>query len=438
MASIAASPLDRLYDLVTSSIDISDEDIVLDEHIPNDEDIAKQVSNILAENKGLDLEHRFTDKENTLLMAAAEQYKIETIKVLIDNGAKVNAVNKNGATALYYAVYYSYFRKADLVEYLINKGAKVNVKDKDGNTPLHWATRNNIAIPRLLIKAGAEVNAVNEGGSMPLHWAASYGKNIVEFLLDNGAKVDAVDKVGNTPLHYAAGRDEKIVQLLIDKKVDVNAVNERGKTPLYEALNYRKLKAAKLLIENNADWKKYGKSLLIETVHRGDLELVKFFLEKGVKVNSKTKSRRETPLHIAAEQGNLEIAEYLINKGAKVNAKNNDRETPLHIAAEWGNEDIARLLINKRAKVNAKNNDRETPLHIAARRNDLPLATYLVEEAGADVNIANDEGNLFWSLATDEAVRRSLIELYFAYRFLFLSRKLGGRPAGVALGLLKY
>jgi uncharacterized protein len=105
---------------------------------------------------------RLSSKENTTaLMVAAglaherggigfggqvgEEYKkgadeesriLEAVKMSLDLGGDVNAVNAKGQTALHAAVYMGY---TEVIKFLASKGANMNAKDKYGQTPISIA-----------------------------------------------------------------------------------------------------------------------------------------------------------------------------------------------------------------------------------------------------------------------------------------------------------
>jgi uncharacterized protein len=66
---------------------------------------------------------------------ATDKEMLEGVKVLVEKGVDVNAVNNNGQTAMHFAVRAS----DDIVRYLAAHGARLDVKDKQGRTPLDAA-----------------------------------------------------------------------------------------------------------------------------------------------------------------------------------------------------------------------------------------------------------------------------------------------------------
>jgi ankyrin repeat protein len=106
------------------------------------------------------------------------------------------------------------------VKVLVNNGALVNVTDADGLTPLHRAVNNcnNEAVSYLLEKgAYLEVKETNYGRT-ELHTAAIRGqKEIVEQLIRSGAKVNKMDNEGKTPLDYARYHGFSDIATLLEK-----------------------------------------------------------------------------------------------------------------------------------------------------------------------------------------------------------------------------
>ena len=60
-----------------------------------------------------------------------------------------------------------------------------------------------------------------------------------------------------------------------------------------------------------------------------------------------------TPLHLAVGSGNLDMVKFLVEKGADINAKRADQGTPLHWACSAGFTECVMYLIEHGASINA-------------------------------------------------------------------------------------
>jgi len=103
----------------------------------------------------------------TPLMRAAEFGRIETVKVLLARGAKINASDESGFTALRVAA--SPGGHAETVALLLQAGAKPNITDKEGRTAILWASAyGNAETVQTLIAHGADVNLRDRSGKTAL------------------------------------------------------------------------------------------------------------------------------------------------------------------------------------------------------------------------------------------------------------------------------
>jgi ankyrin repeat protein len=94
-------------------------------------------------------------------------------------------------------------------------------------------------------------------------------------------------------------------------------------------------------------------------------------------------------LHNAALSGNLEMVKWLVEKGLNVNTKNKDDWYVIHSAARSGNLELVKWLNEHGANIFVKSNYDSTLLHVAAEKGHLQLVKWLVEEKGLDVNAPN-------------------------------------------------
>lgn len=114
------------------------------------------------------------EEGNTALLLC--DMKKETVKLLLDAGADVKAVNMDGVSVIYNAA-----SDTDLavIRALIAKGAPMNIaKAKDGYTPLMFAVRmrGKLELIRLLVDSGADVHATGKDGVTVMSLAEKWGE----------------------------------------------------------------------------------------------------------------------------------------------------------------------------------------------------------------------------------------------------------------------
>jgi ankyrin repeat protein/L-ascorbate metabolism protein UlaG (beta-lactamase superfamily) len=116
----------------------------------------------------------------TPLHNACQMAKLELVKILVDNGAKVNLFNSEGLPPMYYAI-----RSGDreMVAYLLDHGAFLNVKESRlGTTELHMAAALGYEdISALLIERGSSLEIKDNEGKTPLDYALYYGQEKIGY-----------------------------------------------------------------------------------------------------------------------------------------------------------------------------------------------------------------------------------------------------------------
>ncbi|TAL36627.1 MAG: hypothetical protein EPN93_07325 [Spirochaetes bacterium] len=152
--------------------------------------------------------------------------------------------------------------------------------------------------------------------------------------------------------------DVQKVKTASQKFKDLAMKNQNGETPLYIAAEY------------------------------GQLDIAKFFLERGANVNDVSTEERSTPLHVAATRDHAEMVDFLLGKGASIDTKDNDGNTPLQAALRSSSVLAANKLIAKGANLKNLNAQNETLLHSASSSGDLELLALLIKK-GLDVNARN-------------------------------------------------
>ena len=151
-----------------------------------------------------------------LMLAVEHDLNYEVIRILIEYGAKIDAVDDSGNTLLMTVIEKN--SNPEVLQVLVEKGANVNAVNNNNRwyqryTPLMFAARfnSNPEVLRVLIEKGADVNAASNDSRLysrytPLMLAARFNSNpgVLRFLVEKGANVNAVDKYGKKALDYAA------------------------------------------------------------------------------------------------------------------------------------------------------------------------------------------------------------------------------------------
>ena len=125
------------------------------------------------------------------------------------------------------------------VQKLLDSGAKVDARDGAGRTALLVATHaNHVEVARLLIAAGADVNAKDSIEDSPYLYAGAEGRNdILKLTLAAGADLKSTNRYGGTALIPAAHHGHvETVRILLATGIDKDHVNRLGWTALLEAV----------------------------------------------------------------------------------------------------------------------------------------------------------------------------------------------------------
>jgi ankyrin repeat protein len=242
--------------------------------------------------------------------------------------------------------------RLDTVRMLLDAGAEIDARDANDITPLISAiTNNHPGVARYLIERGADIKAVDWYGRTPL-WAAVETRNMD---LDNATFVNSIDRAPFLEL----------IQVLLERGADPNArtkevppvrndflritaslswVDFTGQTPFITAALAGDVTLMKLLLKHGADpniptfagttalMAAAGVNWVVDqTYDEGQaalLEAVKLCVELGLDVNA-VNSMGLTAAHGAANRGSDEILKYLVSLGARLDVKDKEGRTPL-------------------------------------------------------------------------------------------------------------
>ncbi|XP_074636507.1 uncharacterized protein LOC141894679 isoform X3 [Acropora palmata] len=405
----------------------------------NDGDV-NSLQEILKERSGSLLNSFRTEEGDSPLHLAAQAGNTEVVKLLVENGAKVNVQNSENKTALHISVEN---KDEALVSYLTSNTAKFDIPDNDGITAEQLAinmeaesiiemlqaakderqTRpSSFNVTALLLQALKSESVEDlkelidfevldeavyqrfkdENGDAPIHFAVRT-KNVemCKLLMHTGAKTDTKNTDGNTCLHLSAELgDVPVTRFLLSQKAKPNIVNNDGDTPLHLACQRKHVAIVDLLLGKfnasiNIPNKKSDTPLFV-AVRVNCLQAIKEMLNSSQAeqdVKNGRSANGDTLLHLAVANKDLEVAKLLIQAGSPPDEQNNMGRTPLHIAASKGDEEMVKFLQTAKANPNILDNDEMTPLHHAAQGGHQTIVSYFLEKFKPDHSARNRDGS---------------------------------------------
>ena len=279
--------------------------------------------------KNDDYNHRFYDKETTILDCACVLNDIHIINRIVnlvrisrDEDCTIDAMK---AMIRNYSV--------GLLDEFMRANYEVALKErfslwKYAMLDRSWSIRapnKDSALDQLFEKIitllfPGQIDAQDEYQRSLLHWAINENNVVaVEFLIEQGANINLPDGMGFLPL-YNAYKSPEITHLLIKNGVDVNQRNAWQRTAIMSGIchasytsNIRKV--MNLLIEAGADASAVDenkKSVLhLYAQHKSctwhqDTEIIREFLQLGVKSDQEDDDGK-TPFDYAQQNGNRHL-----------------------------------------------------------------------------------------------------------------------------------
>ena len=252
-------------------------------------------------------------QSTTPLFEASENGHIEVVKILIKYGANVNNESKTEVinhynlleneqdemspcymTPLHIAIINE---QLEVAKILIENGANVNADlgYDIGYTPLFSAVNEKLfEFAKLLIQNGAEIHSEHREVTLLQIACQVRHLDMVKLLIDNGANSHQLSEYGSTILYTAAyDGNFEIVKFLIDSGANICEKTKYG-LPIHGVIK---------------GWRRHRDESFMKTLQ---------ILTTPETVNSiSTPYRtRETPLRLAAENGLLQVVKYLLKNGA--------------------------------------------------------------------------------------------------------------------------
>ncbi|KAJ8664319.1 hypothetical protein QAD02_005981 [Eretmocerus hayati] len=389
----------------------------------------------------------------SFLHIACARNDIESVKLLLEGDADVNAPVKSNAP-----LWAGYTPLHFTAKFGCEKVAYILLKSGASYTAVNASNLNAFDIALMEAKKTSSSGAFNcmklllishrkfkderfnDRGISLLHLASlkvsskahSYSTGLGELgqLLDTHARDinKAIHKMnlswdGYTPLHFAVQSYETRdhANLLIRSGADVLAQDANGDTPMH--LSERSMPFPDATFDrSDLRYLKLnhiganGLSIFHTACIRGNLNLMKYFLDHGVDANCRTLFKGlgyedEAPLHLVirgSSDSSLDAVKLLLQYGADPNMNDFHKNTPLHLMHHCNRHpEIIELLVSNGADVNAYNARCDTPLlrlfldleHNFYKCSDFIRHIISFLNYGSNVDVENKKGATPFSIA---------------------------------------
>ncbi|KAF3916932.1 Ankyrin-2 [Orbilia brochopaga] len=317
----------------------------------------------------------------------AEKNMTIVLKYLIqkkDEKMELNAQDKNGLTALCWALKH---KNIDMANLLLQEDVDTGIMDNDGRTALLYAAESglHVLLRDLLERRQTNINCREKStGKTALMMAAENGHTrCVELLLEEKyIAIEERDNDGNCASHLAAGNGHfQVLDLLLARGANLGAKGHNNETILHRA------------------------------VTTGNIRLVEMLLNHGHTIND-TDSTHQTALDIAAGRGFEEIVAMLLENGALFFQRSGTKRPVFTIAtaaaAKHNHLKILQMLIDAQEKhlYNAEHQDERDFSKAAALREAIQgeheeVIKYLIQ-VGADICLPDKYAGtpVFWAIRT--------------------------------------
>lgn len=364
----------------------------------------------------------------TLLMMASVIGREKTMRVLIDKKANVNAEKRGVHLLMVVLSDLQQLYKSESKDKIINRltkvfdilleaGADINAKDSKGNSIYKYAKKMDVEA--VLVKPLIEKNSDDQAAKIMknekiqensfLFEAARLGKlKTVTTLVKNGADVNAVKTYDEDP--YIA-----------ESPYSLRKGGEVEETPLIEAIRFNHKDVVRFLVDNKANINIEIKGLKTPFLKAigvalvtGDLEIIKFLLDKGANINQKTGDTGATPLMLLIREEVKKETWSSLGKYGTLLYRILPNVYDFETLSEGGD---AKKFFEWNSMPNAQVDEKDL------RKNKFIILEFLIN-SGADVSIKDATGKTALDYAKEVGIEKELQEIIKNKKQSFVEEKL--------------
>ena len=342
------------------------------------------------------------------LSNVAEEGPTEVLAVMLDHGVPVDLRDHIQRTALFQAVW---ARRLDAVRLLLERGADVNAVDRDGWTPLDQAVLQfeveHREIALVLVRAGARGEALRRLLAEAVkHAHVELVHEVVSVLLRDGDDGSALEAVlaGAAEARPPDGRT--LLSLVLTRGVRLPADPDRLRGIMLQAIRLgdeqlaaRALFAGARLVQGSEDdWGFEASAPLAGAMRHRMRWLAQELIRRGVPPPTESYDG-STALHRAAGAGMRSLVLAELARGADENALDDLGAAPLDWAARAGAVDVLEALVAHGAVCQPRgalygsdgDDDYAGAMAAASGEGHLAAVRFLVERCGLAVTATSPE-----------------------------------------------
>ena len=347
--------------------------------------------------EGIDVNHCHKDG-HTALHIAAEEGKLDVLRLLTAGGANLHALIENDTNVIMSALQGT--GDCDCLRWLIEQGIDVNQCNKKGMTAIHHAAeKGNLDVLKLLKINRGNIHAEtkNGGNSIMSVLRGTGDYDTLRWLINEKVDMNHCNKKGLTAVHYAAQKGNLIVlKLLKESGANIHAQRENGGTCIMSASKGTgNCETVKWLIEQDIDVNhcdEEGFTAVHNAAQKGNLHILKLLKASGANIHVQTKNGCNPIMSASRGTGDCETMKWLIEQDIDVNHCNEEGFTAVHNAAQKGKLDVLKLFKVSGGNIHAVSKGGGNSIMSASRgTGDCNTVRWLIEE-GVDVNHSNKEG----------------------------------------------
>ena len=289
-------------------------------------------------------------KGYSALIVATKLHNLIMVKKLIESGSDVNAVDKNGNTALSIASIRGVNYK-EIAKYLATKGAKINLRDINNlslidkiiDIILYKKNKKRVStylmtnvdensdyaaiLKEILSSTKIDLYSLNFKGEPYFFEPIVHGNiELTKFLINIGFHINQLD---NKKLNviYKLMRDHKTTSLeaqrnyhtslktVLDMRADVNARDSFGGNTVHKAILESDVQTVKMLINANADLEakdKQGRNYFHNCVWKNKVQIMRVIHSLDTKLINRVDDYGVLPINYAAFMGHTDLVVEMI------------------------------------------------------------------------------------------------------------------------------